>query len=191
MPPCSVCLEKNSTPLSLHLEISNEHNRLRRRYLETFSAPHIFAHQLIVDADHVVARLLELCTFKLAQIARRIAFFCSFDPANVVIVSLAARRARVVRLLCLLSLIKNIAFMHNANIVALLPSHWSTVIWLSFFGTLEFSRFNIQCQWSVVSGRCSVISVQRGGTIAPTKKPDTWNTDHRPLTTSLNETQGP
>lgn len=53
---------------------SDKDNRLRRRYLKPFAAPHIAAHQHVVDADHVVTGLLKLGSLVVVKVAGRVLF---------------------------------------------------------------------------------------------------------------------
>lgn len=101
-----------------HLEISDEDNGLRRRDLKPSPAAVIEAHKLVVDADHVVARLFDPRPVILAHVARKIALLYPLEPSNVVVISFAAKRTGIVRLFRLLSFVKNVPLLDHGVIVA-------------------------------------------------------------------------
>ena len=59
----------------------------------------------------------------LAQLAGRLPFFGPFDPTDVVLVALAAKRARKRGLFRFLTLFENVTFLHAFNIVSK-PGKW-------------------------------------------------------------------
>jgi hypothetical protein len=95
----------------------NENHRLRRRNLKTFPAPNVFAHQLVVDADHVIPRLRKTRTVLFAEAPGRGGTLRPPKPADIVFVSFATRWAREGRLFDLLLFIENVPLLH-ASIVA-------------------------------------------------------------------------
>ena len=85
---------------------------MRARNFEPLPAAHIPAHQLVVYAYHVIARFFETGTVMLVEISRPVLLLCPLHPANVVVVSLEAKRASKARFLDLLLFVKDIALMH-------------------------------------------------------------------------------
>jgi hypothetical protein len=69
----------------------NEHHGLRAGDIETFTAG--TAGQHIVDAHHIVARVLKLAFVLLAGAPRRRGFFSALQPTYLVIVPRATVRA--------------------------------------------------------------------------------------------------
>jgi hypothetical protein len=57
----------------------------------------------------------------LVEIAGRIALLHTLEPPDVVVISFAAERTRIIRRLDLLPLVKNISLVHMQIIVAFLP----------------------------------------------------------------------
>ena len=93
----------------------NKNDGLRGRNLKTPSAPHIFAHQLIVDANHIIARFFKAHTVGFVRVSRRVLFLDALEPAAVVVVALAAKRADKACCFRFLFLVKNIAFVHKVK----------------------------------------------------------------------------
>ena len=56
----------------------------------------------------------------LVEISRSVALFHTLQPPDVIVVSFTAERARIIRRLDLLPLVKNIALVHMQIIVAFL-----------------------------------------------------------------------
>lgn len=73
--------------------MSNEHDRLRRGYLEPFAATHILARKHVVDTDHIVARFLKSRSVVLVQAPRSVFLLGSLHPPDIVIIPFAAERA--------------------------------------------------------------------------------------------------
>ena len=92
--------------------VLDEHHRLRRRYLEASATTHVLAREHIVDTNHIVARLLELGSFVLIDVARSVLLFRPLHPAHVIVVPLPAMRTGKARGFCLLFLVENISFVH-------------------------------------------------------------------------------
>lgn len=96
----------------------DKNDRLGRRYLKPLSAPHVFAHQHIVNPDHVIFRLLILSPIVVVIKTRGVFLFGPFQPPNFVVRTLTAVRARVVRGLYFLLFVEYVAFLHIASILA-------------------------------------------------------------------------
>lgn len=94
-------------------------DRLRRRYLKAFAAANITADEHIVHPDHIIAGIIEPGTVLFAEAAWRLLLFRPLHPSDLVLVALAAIRAREARLLDFLSFVENIAFVHLFGVPAL------------------------------------------------------------------------
>lgn len=90
-----------------------EDHCLRRGYVEALAAAHITAHQHIVDADHVIARILKTFFVVLVNTARRLFFAGSLYPPDIVFIALTAHRARECSFLGFLFFVEYVAFLHN------------------------------------------------------------------------------
>lgn len=75
----------------------DKYNGLRGRNFKSLPAAHVLAHQLIVDANHVVTGLFEPSAVVFVKISRRLFLLYAFDPSNIVVVSLTTERARIAR----------------------------------------------------------------------------------------------
>jgi hypothetical protein len=93
--------------------ILNENDGLRTRDLEPLSTSHVLTHELIVDADHIIARLLETSPIMLIQMPWPTLLFSSLHPTNIIVVTLAAKRTRKRGLLDLLPFVEYIPFLHG------------------------------------------------------------------------------
>lgn len=121
----------------------DEHDRLRRRYLEPLAAPHIFAGKLVIDPHHIIARFFESRPVLLRHPRRLLLLFGSLHPSDVVVVPFAAERAGIVRLFYFLSFIENIALVHHKDIVTFFAGKsraWSTSGELPQVGKTEYPR---------------------------------------------------
>ena len=85
---------------------------MRARDLEAFAAADVLAHELIVDADHVIARLLKACAVVLVHLPGRVLFLGPLHPPDVVVVPLAAERAGEIGLFDLLAFVEYVSFVH-------------------------------------------------------------------------------
>src|SRR5207249_2174625 len=90
----------------------DKNDRLRRWYLETLAAADVTTRKHIVDAHHIVTGIIKSRTILFVQMTRRLLLFCPLYPANIVFVSLTTKRARERCLLCFLTLIEDVPFVH-------------------------------------------------------------------------------
>ena len=91
-------------------------HRLRVGYLETAAATGVFARQHIVQAHHVIARIIVPRAIVRPHTARRRVAFDALHPADVIIIALAAMRAGKVGAFGFLSFVKDVTFLqHNRN----------------------------------------------------------------------------
>lgn len=95
--------------------LSDKNDGLRRWDVEPFPAPNIPADEHIIDADHIVLRVCELCTLLLVQSTRKILFLRAFDPTHVIILPLTAIRARKTCLLYFLPLVEDVTLVHRLH----------------------------------------------------------------------------
>src|SRR5258708_26485543 len=72
---------------------SNKCRRLDPRNIKPFPAPHVLAHHLVVEQDHVAGRLLELRAVPLVGVAREPVDLGAQQPAQVVGVCRPAKGA--------------------------------------------------------------------------------------------------
>lgn len=93
----------------------NEDDRLRVGNLKALAAAHVLAGEHVVYAHHVVARLLKACAVKLVCAARAFTLLRALEPAHIVVVALAAMRARETRALGFLLFVKEIFFVHKKS----------------------------------------------------------------------------
>src|ERR1700687_642169 len=87
--------------------------RLRAGNIKALAATHVLAHQHVVDAHEVVARLLKAHSVLLVGAAREIAFLRALQPAHLVVGSLAAMRATIGSSLNFLYFVKEISLVHK------------------------------------------------------------------------------
>jgi len=86
---------------------------LRRRYLEPLSAANVLAHQLVVDAHHIITRIVEACTVLFAKTTWGIFLLGTLQPANIVVISLTTKRTAKAGYFGFLSLVKYFPLMHK------------------------------------------------------------------------------
>jgi len=87
--------------------------RLRAGDVKALAATHVLAHQHVVDAHEIVARLLKAHPVLLVCAAREIAFLGALQPTHLVIGPLTAMRTTIGRSLNFLYFVKEIAFVHK------------------------------------------------------------------------------
>jgi len=88
----------------------DKHHGLRTRYLKALAATE--ARQSVVNANHIVTRLLIAHPLVFADTARRRRFLGAEQPADIVLGALAAVRAAKRRALGLLLLVEVVALSH-------------------------------------------------------------------------------
>ncbi len=92
---------------------SDENDGLRRRNIKAAATTHILAHQHIVNADHIIARILKPGQIIAIEMPRHLSLLCPLHPADFVIVPFAAMRATEICRFALLSFVKNVFFVEH------------------------------------------------------------------------------
>jgi len=84
--------------------------------IEALAATDIFAHQHVVDANEIVSRFLKAHSVLFAGAPGQITLLSAFEPANLVIGTLATVGAAVAGAFYFLYFVEEIAFIHIFSI---------------------------------------------------------------------------